>query len=163
MERSRAILNHGGKAPIPPSLCYSGIVREESACGRQRMRKYAPSDRLTGNVVYGTNRLHRSPNRVRVPSGRVRRAGNAGSICPLTNRPPAPRAKPIDSTAPNRVRYALRRREHELLDQQTSASRTENTKQESMCLMKDRLTALCATLTDSTTPHSGVRRSRTYS
>ena len=60
------------------------------------------------------------------------------SICLLKSRITAPRAEITDSTAPNRVRYALRRREHELFGQQTSASRAKNTKRESMRLLTNR-------------------------
>ena len=46
-ERSRAILNHGGRAPIPPSLGYiNGGVRKESACdGHMMDRKQGSAGR----------------------------------------------------------------------------------------------------------------------
>ena len=72
--RSRAIRNHGGNAPIPPSLGYeNGIAREEGTCGWQRMCEHALADKPAESVACGTSRL-------RIPSIRMHRRGKKRQI-----------------------------------------------------------------------------------
>ena len=61
----------GAKPPYP--LYYeNGVVREESACGGQRMREHALSGKAILGIVWGNDRFHRPRNRVRMLSAGVR-------------------------------------------------------------------------------------------
>ena len=65
IKRSRAILKHGGGAPIPPLLGYeNGIVWEKSVCGGHIMEEHLLSGKVIVGGACGTDRLYCSANRV---------------------------------------------------------------------------------------------------
>ena len=61
--RSRASLNHGGQAPIPP-LLNNRIVRDESMCEEQGLCEHVFSGKMIAGVVCGADRVHNPAIRV---------------------------------------------------------------------------------------------------
>ena len=55
--RSRAILSHGGMAPIPPLYYNERIVREESVCGGQRLCEHVLPGKIADNIARRAGRF----------------------------------------------------------------------------------------------------------
>ena len=91
--RSRASLNHGGRAPIPPLLKYeNGIVRRESACGGHSLCEYLLTDKTTFSFACNSDRLHHASHRVLLSAGAQPVSRECGSMYLLTNWRAMPRA-----------------------------------------------------------------------
>ena len=67
--RPQGLLKHGGFGPHTPLLS-NGVVRKESAGGRQGMEEHVPSDKMTAGGACGAERFCRFV--IRVQNGKRR-------------------------------------------------------------------------------------------